>query len=188
MTEQDAVRVQLGAILADAAGDDPDVGALLAFMTAANPAEPDEEILARYILGRLAAQGWQITRGGDPEPRPENRDPWEAPAAGAVSDYENDHRIALARELTYAAGVPLRDRYGFAASDEAVLFAVNACFTHAGDEEAADAIGLAVFAGDVALASGYDMATDEVYERAIVAALRPLVTDRRAAEARSHQP
>jgi hypothetical protein len=60
--EQDAVRVQLGGILADAAGDDPDVGALLAIMTAANPTEPAEEILARYVLGRLAAQGWQITR------------------------------------------------------------------------------------------------------------------------------
>jgi hypothetical protein len=39
-------------------------------MTAANPTEPDEEILARYVLGRLAAQGWQITRPADPGPCP----------------------------------------------------------------------------------------------------------------------
>jgi hypothetical protein len=66
--DEDALRVELGAILADAAGDDPDVGALLAIMTAANPTEPDEEILARYLLGRLAAEGWRITRLDDPGP------------------------------------------------------------------------------------------------------------------------
>jgi hypothetical protein len=66
--DEDALRVELGGILADAAGDDPDVGALLAMMTAANPTEPDEEILARYVIGRLAAEGWRITRPADPGP------------------------------------------------------------------------------------------------------------------------
>jgi hypothetical protein len=69
-TDEDALRVELGEILADAAGDDPDVGALLAIMTAANPTESDEQILARYVLGRLAAEGWRITRLDDPGPCP----------------------------------------------------------------------------------------------------------------------
>src|SRR5215467_7758327 len=43
-------------------------------------------------------------------------------------DYEARHRVAVARELTYAAGCPLRDRYGFAAADEDVLFVVDAVF------------------------------------------------------------
>jgi hypothetical protein len=76
MGERDVLRVELGGILADVAGDDSDVGALLMIMTAANPGEPDEEILARYILGQLTARGWQITRqDADPGPCPEGCDP-----------------------------------------------------------------------------------------------------------------
>jgi hypothetical protein len=49
MDIQEVLRTELAAIFLDAV-EDPDVLA-------------DEEILARYVLGRLAAQGWQITRG-----------------------------------------------------------------------------------------------------------------------------
>lgn len=61
---------------------------------------------------------------------------------------EDSHRIALARELTAAAGVPLRDRYGFAASDETVLYVVNAVFAQPDDKRAANDIGCAGAVGD----------------------------------------
>lgn len=99
--------------------------------------------------------------------------------------YEDGHRIALARELTAAAGFPLRDRYGYAASDKSVLFAVNAVFAQPDDAKAADDVGCGNFIGECELASGYDMPTDEEYERGIVAALRPMVEQRRDASARS---
>jgi hypothetical protein len=73
MAERDALRVELGGILAD---EDPSIFDLLTSMATATPAESDEEILARYILGRLAAQGWQITRqDADPGPCPGGCDP-----------------------------------------------------------------------------------------------------------------
>ena len=100
-----------------------------------------------------------------------------------MSDHETTHRIACARELTYAAGVPLRDRYGFAASEESVRLVVELCFSEDPDSVVADAIGFANFVGDVELADG-DVATDEDYDRRIVSALRPLVEQRRAAERR----
>lgn len=99
--------------------------------------------------------------------------------------YEDHHRIALARELTAAADFPLRDRYGFAASDEAVLFAVNTVFAEPDDAKAADTIGMASAMGDIELAAGYDTPTDEEYERGIVAALRPMIEQRRDAAVRS---
>lgn len=98
---------------------------------------------------------------------------------------EDVHRIALARELTATAGVPLRDRYGYAASDETVLYIVNAVFAQPDDKKAADDIGCAGALGDIEIAMGYDEHTDEAYERAIVAALRPLVDNRRDAAVRS---
>lgn len=101
-----------------------------------------------------------------------------------MSAYEDAHRIALARELTYAAGVPLRDRYGFAASAESVLFIVNACFRIPDDEAAVMEIGGANALGDIEIAEGYDTPTDEDYERQIVVALRPLIEQRRNAAAR----
>jgi hypothetical protein len=36
------------------------------------------------------------------------------------TDYETHRRVAVARELTFAAGCPLRDRYGFAAAGKDV--------------------------------------------------------------------
>ena len=98
-----------------------------------------------------------------------------------MTDYDDDHRIAVARELTYAAGVPLRDRYGFAASDDDVLHVVGAVAAHPDDQAAADAIGLANATRDIELADGYDTPIDEDYERRIVAALRPLIEQRRDA-------
>lgn len=98
---------------------------------------------------------------------------------------ERHHRRALARELTYAAGFPLRDRYGFAASDKAVDLVVSAVFSIPDDVRAADTIGMAVALGEAELASEYDMPTDEEYEAGIVAALRPLVAQRRAAAMKS---
>jgi hypothetical protein len=99
--------------------------------------------------------------------------------------YEDNHRVALARELTYAAGVPLRDRYGFAASHEDVLSVVNIVFREPDDKEAADAIGLGNALNEHEIAMGYDEPTDEEYETKIVRALRPLVEERRQAAARS---
>jgi hypothetical protein len=101
-----------------------------------------------------------------------------------VSAYEDHHRTALARELTAAAGVPLRDRYGFAASDESVLYVVNAVFAEPDDQRATDAIGCANALGDIELADGHGCHTDEEYDRRIVAALRPLVERRRDAAVR----
>ena len=39
-----------------------------------------------------------------------------------MTPLEDRHRIAVARELTASAGVPLRDRYGFAAYCEQHLY------------------------------------------------------------------
>ena len=95
-------------------------------------------------------------------------------------DYETCHRIALARELTYAAGCPLRDRYGFAASDADVLFVINAVFREPDDIRARRLIGAAN--GDqIELAMACDTITDEEYEMSIVRALRPLAEQRRDA-------
>ena len=95
-----------------------------------------------------------------------------------MSTYEDNHRIAVARELAYAAGVPLRDRYGFAASADTVLYVVNAVFGHPSDEAATQVIFAGSVAGDCELAMGYDEPTDEDYERRIVEALRPLAERR----------
>jgi hypothetical protein len=98
-----------------------------------------------------------------------------------MSEYEDDHRVALARELTYEAGFPLRDRYGFAASHETVLYVVQQVFAHPADDAAVEAIGVANALGDIQIARGYDMPTDEEYELGIVRALRPLAEQRRDA-------
>jgi hypothetical protein len=100
-------------------------------------------------------------------------------------DHEAHHRDALARELTYAADVPLRDRYGFAASGFTVARVVEIVASEPDDAKASEGIGLANALGDIQLADGYDTPIDEDYERAIVAALRPLVEQRRAAGVRS---
>ena len=118
-----------------------------------------------------------------PGSRRERRRPPENCEAGGL-DYEAGHRVALARELTYAAGCPLRDRYGFAASDEDVLFVVDAVFREPDDARARFLIGSAN--GDqIELAMACDTITDEAYELAIVRALRPLAEQRRDAAARS---
>lgn len=102
-----------------------------------------------------------------------------------MSALEDRHRVALARELTYAAGVPLRDRYGFAASDEDVQVVVEQLFAQPDDAAAATVIGAANMAGDIELAEGYDNPISQDYERRIVAALRPLVESRRQAAGRA---
>ena len=101
-----------------------------------------------------------------------------------MSAYEDRHRIAVARELTAAAGFPLRDRYGFAASDEDVLAVVNIVFREPDDAKAGDAIGMANGLHEIEIAEGYDAPASEAYEQGIIAALRPLAEDRRNAEAR----
>lgn len=105
-------------------------------------------------------------------------------------DLETAHQIACARELTYAAGVPLRDRYGYAARDQHIIIVLQAIHDHADDKEAGDAIGLANALGEVQLADGYDIPIDELYERRIVAALRPLTNTRKRVEPQhiEHQP
>ena len=96
---------------------------------------------------------------------------------------EDRHRIAVARELTYAAGVPLRDSYGFAASDETVLGIVAAVATHPDDQAAVDEIGAANAVGEIEVYAG-GSPTDEEYELRVVAALRPLIEQRREAAAK----
>lgn len=97
---------------------------------------------------------------------------------------EQRHRVALARELTAAAGCPLRDRYGFAAYDSDIVTVLEAVFAHPDDEAAVSAIFAANWSGEIELAMHPDTPTDEEYERRIVAALRPLVEDRRNAAGR----
>lgn len=96
----------------------------------------------------------------------------------AVSDHEMDHRVAVARELTYAAGCPLRDRYGFAASYEHVEAVLAIVFSEPDDAKAGDLIGMANFTGDIQIAMANDIPANEEYEQAIIAALRPLVAQR----------
>lgn len=105
-----------------------------------------------------------------------------------MTAYEDNHLIAVARELTYAARVPLRDRYGFASPDEQVLEVVNIVRAEPVDDDAANAIGLANATGDLELAGGYDLPINEAYELAIVKALRPLIEQRRDAGVRSMKP
>lgn len=91
-----------------------------------------------------------------------------------MSPLDDRHAIATARELTYAAGIPLRDRYGFAVPDEDVLHVVRLVAAHTDDEAAANAIGAANMLGEIELASGSDTPIDEAYERRIVVAVRPV--------------
>lgn len=98
---------------------------------------------------------------------------------------EDHHRVAVARELTAAAGFPLRDRYGFAARDEDVLAVVRFVFREPDDRKAGDLIGLANARHEIEIAGGYDMPADERYEQGIISALRPLVEDRRQSAGRS---
>lgn len=100
-------------------------------------------------------------------------------------NYEDSHRVAVARELTAAEGCPLRDRYGFAASDSTVLFIVNAVFAEPDDRKCGDKIGAANATGDIQFAEAYDTPASEEYEQAVIRALRPLVEQRRKAAARS---
>jgi hypothetical protein len=50
----------LGEVLAEAAGDDEEVGNDLTAIAAAYLDESDERILARYVLDRLDAAGWTL--------------------------------------------------------------------------------------------------------------------------------
>lgn len=102
-----------------------------------------------------------------------------------MNELETRHRVALARELTAIAGVPLRDRYGFAARDEHVRVVLDVLFAYPDDERAVSEIGAKNCLGEIQLAQGYDEMTDEEYERRIVSALRPLVEDRRRAAERA---
>ena len=123
------------------------------------------------------------SREAAPGTRHEPQHPGENPEVSGL-DYETRHRVALARELTYAAGCPLRDRYGFAASDQDVLFVVDAVFREPDDARARLLIGAAN--GDrIELAMACDTITDAAYELAIVRALRPLAEQRRDAASRS---
>jgi len=102
-----------------------------------------------------------------------------------VSSLEDRHRIALARELTAAAGVPLRDRYGFAARDEDVLRVVSEVAAHPDDEVCVNQIGALNALGEIEIAEGYDTPTSEESERRIVSALRPMIEARRVAAGRA---
>ena len=87
---------------------------------------------------------------------------------------DRNHRIVRARELAYAAGIPLRDRWGYAASDEDVLTTVRLVQDHSDDAEAANAIGIANALGDIQLCDGRDTPLEEEQELRLVQALRAL--------------
>jgi hypothetical protein len=50
----------LGEVLAEAAGDDEEVGNDLEALHVLHLDEPDERILARYVIDRLDASGWTL--------------------------------------------------------------------------------------------------------------------------------
>lgn len=102
----------------------------------------------------------------------------------ALDLLEMHHRLALAREMTYAAGFKLRDRYGFAASDETVARILDIVSAHPDDSVAVDEMGAANMLGDIHIAMDYDTPTDEEYDLGIVQALRPLIEKRRDAAVR----
>jgi hypothetical protein len=92
-----------------------------------------------------------------------------------LTDYERDDLRARARELAYAAEVPLRDRYGLAASDAQVDLVVAGVLAHPGDpRSAAEYFGGALLMSEP-LAMSPDIPTDEAYELRIAEALQPLV-------------
>lgn len=85
------------------------------------------------------------------------------------------HQIALAREACALAGVPLRGRYGYAASDEHVLALWNIVAEEKDDERAVNGIGIANALGDIEIAREIDTPSDEEYEHKIVSALREVM-------------
>ena len=140
-------------------------------------------IAERDEAGYTAGRGWS-----DPEETAEDifRDAYEAHLeTKAGLGYEDAHRVAVARELCAKAGVPLRDRYGWAASDETVLFVVGAVFAEEDDAEASGVIGGANALGDIELAQAPDEIASEEFELRVIKVLRPLVASRNAAEARA---
>lgn len=99
----------------------------------------------------------------------------------APPELEGGHLLTRARELADAAGVPLRDRYGYDAPDRVVRAALAIIAAEPDDDRAAAELGVANFTDGLGLAMGYDQLTDEDYERQIVTALRPLTGPRVAA-------
>jgi hypothetical protein len=160
---------------------EPRPGETAADVRRACAAQLREAVADAHALLRSAVLG--SAREAAPGTRQEPQHPRKNPEVSGL-DYETRHRVALARELTYAAGCPLRDRYGFAAADEDVLFVVDAVFREPDDARARFLIGAAN--GDqIELAMACDTITDEAYELAVVRALRPLAEQRRDAAARS---
>lgn len=105
-----------------------------------------------------------------------------------MNPLETHHRRTLARELTAAAGAPLRDRYGYAASDATVDALVATVFAYPAIDATLVALYEEALAGRINLAMDHDTPTDEAYERRIIVALQPLVPDRRRALAKANQP
>lgn len=85
------------------------------------------------------------------------------------------HLVARAREEAFAGGLPLRNRWGFAASDRDVGEVLRLLMVYPDDTEAALQIGLANCIGDIQLCHGHDNPLDEDEERKLVDLLRPLV-------------
>jgi NTP pyrophosphatase (non-canonical NTP hydrolase) len=101
--------------------------------------------------------------------------------ADQPSALEWHHRRALAREMTAAAGYPLRDRYGYAARDADVDWLLCQLLEEPDDKAAAEAIGSGNTTGRIELARAPEEAADQEYELGIVSALRPLIAPRQHA-------
>ena len=88
--------------------------------------------------------------------------------------YIDHDRIARAREVTFQAGYPLRDRYGYAAADKDVLHLLQIVAEEQDDAAAGERIGIANALGNIQIAMAHDIPADEEYESGIIRALRSL--------------
>ena len=85
--------------------------------------------------------------------------------------------MALARELTAMADVPLRDRHWLAIPDGEVWKVIDTVAAHVDDAAAVAALDNANNRGDIEIAQAYYRPCDVATLYRIVAALRPLVHD-----------
>jgi hypothetical protein len=94
-----------------------------------------------------------------------------------MDNLQKRHYIAIAREQCAIAGIPLRNRWGRAASDEHILKIVEAVLQYLDDYSVAEKIGILNALGEIQICSGYDTPIDEEEELIIVQAIRRGLND-----------